>query len=309
MRVFKAEIERDFSVASFTSLTEGAQADAPERFAPPWSEDAERGPAVDDIHAFPAGARSGICLHEIFERLDFADLQHAERLVSLKLADNGFDSPRWTPAVLACVRRVLQTTLPGGVRLDQIMRTERLVEREFHLPVGRLEAAALQRLVGGGESHPLSFQPRRGWLKGFIDLIFRYGERYYLLDWKSNRLGPQAEAYSAETVLAAMESHHYPLQAHLYAIALHRYLASRLADYDYERHFGGMTYLFVRGHGSRRAGAGRVARPSQSRPSRRAQSVAGASLIWLARANPARAPRPMPRRPSSPPHSTTNSRA
>jgi exodeoxyribonuclease V beta subunit len=27
-----------------------------------------------------------------------------------------------------------------------------------------------------------------GCLNGFIDLFFRHGGRYYLLDWKSNRL-------------------------------------------------------------------------------------------------------------------------
>jgi exodeoxyribonuclease V beta subunit len=28
---------------------------------------------------------------------------------------------------------------------------------------------------------------------------------------------------------------------------LHRYLGGRLPDYDYERHFGGVYYLFLRG--------------------------------------------------------------
>jgi exodeoxyribonuclease V beta subunit len=30
-------------------------------------------------------------------------------------------------------------------------------------------------------------------------------------------------------------------------LALHRFLARRLADYDYDRHFGGVFYLFLRG--------------------------------------------------------------
>ena len=106
-------------------------------------------------------------------------------------------------------------------------------------------APALQRLICGLK--PLAFPPVRGWLTGFIDLIFRFEERFYIIDWKSNRLGLDPAAYGPENVQLEMDAHHYPLQAHLYAVALHRYLAQRLPGYDYEKHFGGMTYLFVRG--------------------------------------------------------------
>jgi exodeoxyribonuclease V beta subunit len=41
------------------------------------------------------------------------------------------------------------------------------------------------------------------------------------------------------------------LQYHLYALALHRHLGLRVADYDYERDFGGVFYLFVRGMSER----------------------------------------------------------
>ena len=39
----------------------------------------------------------------------------------------------------------------------------------------------------------------------------------------------------------------YDLQYQLYTLALHRYLRHRIADYDYERHFGGVIYLCLRG--------------------------------------------------------------
>jgi exodeoxyribonuclease V beta subunit len=39
----------------------------------------------------------------------------------------------------------------------------------------------------------------------------------------------------------------YGLQYAIYTVALHRYLKIRLADYDYQRHFGGVYYLFLRG--------------------------------------------------------------
>ena len=44
-----------------------------------------------------------------------------------------------------------------------------------------------------------------------------------------------------------MIHHHYPLQAHLYLVALHRHLQWRLPGYDPTRHLGGYAYIFLRG--------------------------------------------------------------
>ena len=44
-----------------------------------------------------------------------------------------------------------------------------------------------------------------------------------------------------------MTRHHYVLQYLLYSVALHRHLRLRVPGYDYEQHFGGVYYLFVRG--------------------------------------------------------------
>ncbi len=246
-RRFRGEIERDFCVSSFSSLTEGASAEVPEQYVAPAGEEPAT-PGADDIHAFPAGARPGLCLHEIFERADFQSSANLEQLVSLKLGDYSLDPARWSGVVAHCVSRVLQTPLRDGFTLSNVAASARLAEREFHLPADRLEPAALREILSPGEEPGgLEFVPRRGWLKGFIDLVFRHGDRYYLADWKSNRLGASAAAYGPESLAAAMKSHHYGLQAHLYALALHRYLKLRQPSYDYEKHFGGMIYFFVRG--------------------------------------------------------------
>ena len=91
-----------------------------------------------------------------------------------------------------------------------------------------------------------------GWLAGALDLVFRRRARdgttrWYLVDWKSNRLGTTWADYGHDRLVAAMVQHHYFLQSHLYAVALHRFLARRVADYTYDRHFGGVLYVFVRG--------------------------------------------------------------
>jgi exodeoxyribonuclease V beta subunit len=60
-------------------------------------------------------------------------------------------------------------------------------------------------------------------------------------------LGARTEDYGPMTLAREMAEHFYPLQYHLYAVALHQYLALRLPGYEYEKQFGGVFYLFVRG--------------------------------------------------------------
>lgn len=84
-------------------------------------------------------------------------------------------------------------------------------------------------------------------LKGFIDLVFEHQGRYYIVDWKSNHLGNHPDDYSQSRIEQAMIDHRYDLQYHIYALALHRFLTLRLADYNYAQHFGGVYYLFLRG--------------------------------------------------------------
>ena len=84
-------------------------------------------------------------------------------------------------------------------------------------------------------------------LKGFIDLVFCHHGRYYVLDYKSNYLGENEQAYGSKALAEAMLEHRYDLQYVFYTLALHRLLKARLADYDYQRDVGGAVYLFLRG--------------------------------------------------------------
>jgi exodeoxyribonuclease V beta subunit len=82
-----------------------------------------------------------------------------------------------------------------------------------------------------------------GFLTGFIDLICEYQGKYYVMDYKTNSL----DNYQTETIISAMREHNYGLQYWLYSLVLHLYLQARLPQYQYETHFGGVRYLFVRG--------------------------------------------------------------
>ncbi|WP_300017523.1 UvrD-helicase domain-containing protein [Pseudonocardia sp.] len=118
----------------------------------------------------------------------------------------------------------------------------------------------------------LADQPLRGYLTGSIDAVLRLpagsagtpppagrsgpGGRFLVVDYKTNWLGPvgaegagplTAAHYAPDRMAEAMSAAHYPLQALLYCVALHRYLRWRLPGYAPERHLGGVLYLFVRG--------------------------------------------------------------
>ncbi len=78
------------------------------------------------------------------------------------------------------------------------------------------------------------------------------GQRYLVVDYKTNWLGPAdgpltAAAYSRERLAEAMLHSDYPLQALLYVVVVHRYLRWRQPGYDPARHLGGVLYLYVRG--------------------------------------------------------------
>lgn len=93
-------------------------------------------------------------------------------------------------------------------------------------------------------------------MTGSIDALFRVKadgrSKYFVVDYKSNRLhNPKGEvphsSYEIEAMTRAMEEHHYPLQAMFYCVALHRFLSTRVSDYNIDRDLGGAGYLFVRG--------------------------------------------------------------
>lgn len=202
-------------------------------------------------HHFPRGAAPGTFLHELFESLDFPQPPAAEKLEQ-HLQQNGYPL-YWQPMLSEWIARVVNTPLNAqGIQLGSVQASERLVEMGFYLPIeGLLTANALDSLIRqdalSAAAPPLEFRQVQGMLKGFIDLVFRWQGKYYLLDYKSNWLGDSHDAYTPAAMKQAMIDHRYDLQYQLYTLALHRYLNHRLADYDYEQHFGGVFYLFLRG--------------------------------------------------------------
>ena len=207
------------------------------------------------IFTFPRGARPGTFLHSLFEEIEFTQPATAEENthIILGLMESEQLDAEWLPILQQLIDTVLATPLDGkSLLLNQKSPSQRLVEMEFLLPIEVLSAPALNRVIQrhdplSAKAGDLGFQTVQGMLKGFIDLVFEHQGKYYVLDWKSNHLGDDVTSYHGEALKSAMADHRYDLQYQIYALALHRFLHSRLADYQYEQHFGGVYYLFLRG--------------------------------------------------------------
>jgi exodeoxyribonuclease V beta subunit len=214
------------------------------------------------LSTFPKGPGAGDFFHKVFEDIDFCDPDTIEPSVISNLDRFGFALPKAVPDICDAVKGVLSAPLDTGhgrcFSLDQITPAHRLVEMEFNMTLDRFNLSALGKLfetvekdekIAGYGARISSMQVSgfKGFLKGFIDLVVCHEDQWYILDYKSNYLGPCFSDYNSATLTAAMISHDYILQYYLYLAALDRYLRLRLKDYSYADHFGGVFYLFIRG--------------------------------------------------------------
>ncbi len=259
---------RHWRSASFSSLARGADTerdhDAGALESLPAASLETAAPAIV-LADFPRGAHPGQMLHHVFEHLDFYQAKPAliDEQVRASLAAFGFDAKRHADTLCQAFSKILRAPLDAsGLRLADVPSSQRLDELEFQFPVceggSGFSAGVLAKLLEARTQPPwpasylasvrsLPFAPLRGFLKGFVDLIFVHNERWYIVDYKSNFLGPQRTDYAQSAMAQSMAEHHYYLQYHLYLAALDRYLRLRLPDYDYETHIGGVFYLYLRG--------------------------------------------------------------
>jgi exodeoxyribonuclease V beta subunit len=211
---------------------------------------------------FPSGAQAGVCLHGILEQARF-DAPVARSMVAERLMRGGYRriDPEpvgaWLDEVVAAPLRAPQDET---ILLRDVPAARQVRELDFLLAGNDVSDRAVIEAVAAESGLDAGTGTSRwhGFLRGFIDLVFEHRGRYYLLDWKSNHLGDAVTDYAAAPLAAAMREHAYALQASLYTLALHRWLRRRLPGYDYERHFGGAFYVFLRGAGLDAAAGGQT---------------------------------------------------
>ncbi len=229
--------------------------------------------------ALPKGASFGTLVHRVLETTDFAAIDLRDEL--LRQAETaGSERYAGIPAagLADALVPALQTPLgplTGDLRLADVPASDRLDELVFEMPllggdrpageayVGEVAGLLLRHLppddplrgYGDDLRTPLLAARRlRGFLNGSIDMALRHRSdgvpRYLVVDYKTNWLGGSTlttSDYTRPAMAHAMRAAHYPLQALLYSVALHRFLRWRQPGYDPDVHLGGVLYLFLRG--------------------------------------------------------------
>lgn len=227
----------------------------------------------------PTGARFGTLVHAALESWDPTTDDLAGPLAGLvdRFPVPGLDATALAEVLRAATRTPLGGDLTG-LRLRDVVVADRLSEMDFELPLGGGDVPGRSGTVGDIadllerhlpaddplvryparlRAYGLGEQTLRGFLTGSIDAVLRIPgpvPRFVVVDYKTNWLGSPAgqgplplAAYTPDRLAEAMMAAHYPLQALLYSVALHRFLAWRLPDYRPAEHLGGIRYLFVRG--------------------------------------------------------------
>ncbi|CAG7605230.1 exodeoxyribonuclease V subunit beta [Candidatus Vallotia tarda] len=208
----------------------------------------------DDILNFPRGPTAGDCLHRLMEIANLHDPLSWPAAIVGALADRPVNSPtlsrlQLTTMMMRLLRDIAHTQLETEFTLGELDPSHRLTELEFVFPVTSLDISRFSimleehGIVGVALSHGIL----HGYLKGFIDAVVKFRDQFWIIDWKSNYLGNLPSAYHTHVLSSVMDAHSYRLQALIYTIAIHRYMQSRVKDYDYETHFGATLYLFLRG--------------------------------------------------------------
>ncbi|MEA4862489.1 MAG: UvrD-helicase domain-containing protein [Victivallaceae bacterium] len=258
----------EWRIASFSAL-------APE-FAPADTErdlDEDSGisvePAANAVLALPRGKQLGTVWHEILEQLDFGSDSQTVAAVAAETVDKyalGIVEERPGIAAAIAERTVLLLGTPladlngNTLTLSGIPKADTVREMEFCFALGRdFSAAKLRAAVGKYAAEHFGLDRETDWarqldgglLTGFIDLVFRVGERFYLVDWKTNSVDGDPAGFTSAAMTAEMRDKFYFLQYLIYILALMRFLSLRLPGLTprelYRRHFGGVFYIFLRG--------------------------------------------------------------
>lgn len=244
------------------------------------STDVEFGVSSMPLARVPGGTYFGKVMHAVYERVDFAaaDLrEEVSRVVDTTVGGALLRNHR--DEIIDGV--VLSLTTPMGGPLGQatltsITASNRLNEMSFEMGLAGIDDKVTVSVIGEVLADALSRSgraddilmpyarelasdafriPMFGLMNGSIDTLIRVTgggvPRLYVTDWKSNRLDEDGadtliECYDREAMMREMEHHHYPLQALIYGVSVHRYVRSRIAEPRFRPSVEGLAYFFIR---------------------------------------------------------------
>lgn len=208
---------------------------------------------------FPKGAKAGNILHTILEKIDFTtnddgnwDIVIESTLAFYRVKGNLENLDKLKSNLKIWIGHILNTeiTMPDGEKLQlcNVHHKDRINELEFDFNMNEFEVMEVASKVGETEVRVnTELDKIKGVMNGKMDLFFRHNAKYYILDWKSNFLGFTIDDYKNSNVEEAMTDSNYHLQYLIYTMASRLYLRNRIRNFDYNKQFGGVVYLFLRG--------------------------------------------------------------
>jgi exodeoxyribonuclease V beta subunit len=210
----------------------------------------------------PKGANTGNAMHEILEKLDLSvcSSEESEKLINQMLQKYSIDI-KFNQTILENINNLKNKILDkdANLRLKNIPTSDTLHEMEFYFPAHNINlhdiSSVFKQQAGGSKleskiAESLKADPdiqSTGFMKGYIDFIFRHKNKYYIIDWKTNYLGSTTNDYSYDFMVDAICDSLYFLQYHIYIVALILHLRQHIPDLSYDKHFGGVYYIFLRG--------------------------------------------------------------
>ena len=205
------------------------------------------------LEALPGGTEMGSMFHNIFETIDFQAVMDGptdilenndlRQVVATAMDRYAIDS-QWAPSVAQIVAHTLRQQIAVGDSrfcMGQLLPAQRRHEVEFFFPFSGTTSPLQDQSGRDGKRDA----ERKMVIRGFIDLLFSWQDRFYIADWKSNRL---TQGYHQDAMDQEMQSAGYDLQYQLYSLSTLRWLSQCMGRrFDPHRHFGGVLYLFIRG--------------------------------------------------------------
>ncbi|MDP5032072.1 exodeoxyribonuclease V subunit beta [Paraglaciecola sp.] len=264
-KLFSGKIEQRMGTSSFSMLSRGYSIEMKD-------EDESQITAEDTNHspksrfALARGANIGTALHNVLEYTDFTQwcatisketIDKLTQLMRHELKANGVilksdkleeELPKYTQ----WMREVIMTPFLdiGSTKIALANLKEWRSELSFTFALSpSFSKSGLSDLLEklGYSLKGLKGPTIYGMLTGSIDLVFCHDGKYYLADYKSNHLGVDHDAYNTDALAQNNDKKAYTLQYLIYCLALHLHLSERIHDYNYEEHFGGAFYLYMRG--------------------------------------------------------------
>ena len=208
---------------------------------------------VSKMALFPRGTGAGLALHSIFEKIDFRSVDNSEIIREILKKEMNFEEnelENMVGIVGECVRNVTNAPMFGGRALKDAENCDKSAEMEFFLKIkenvkkGVISGIIKENFYNGNFDED---SVMKGFMTGSIDLALKIDGKYYIVDWKSNFLGECFEDYNAEKINEEMKKHCYFLQYMIYSAAFDKYMTEADPSYSYEKNFGGIRYVFLRG--------------------------------------------------------------